>query len=236
MSPSATFSEPTPTPSPLALSVDELKGVISGTLNGDPIEQSDILVSVVEDSPGKLDWRVSFATGETEKTYLPMLPALVQPAGWLIARKVPDSLVQNGLVATGGQPFNATVILSFPVEGVQLKMEIFSKGLSIQGEKNVIDYSIEISGSHPPDFDGLNVFPVTFQLDQPSHGTIRAEGVLSGGIELDLYFSYTPTGSSRLVPTAFFTVSTPGHSVDEDALSFVTTSELFAHWQDIFRK
>ncbi len=121
---------------------------MNGALNGEPNDQSDI-VPVIGDNCGELDWKVYFADRETENTYLHMLPALVVP-GWLTARELPDAIVENGLVATGGRSFNATATISFPSPSEdQLEIEIVSEGLSKQGEKNIIDYSIQLSGSYP---------------------------------------------------------------------------------------
>lgn len=237
ISPTPTFPKPTPTSTPVPLSVDELKGTIRGALNGNPIRPSDILVTVVEDSPGKLDWTVYFADGQTEGTYAPVFPALVLPAGWLVAHELPDSLVQNGLIATGGQPFNATVTISFlvPTEE-QLTIEISSQGLTRQGDKNTIDYSIELSGSYPRDFDGLSVFPVTIKLEERSSGTVQATGILADDIELRFELSYSPTTTDGPLRTVFLTVASGNHSDNGTALSFDTTSQLFADWPDLFRK
>ena len=134
------------------------------------------------------------ADGETNQTYLPLIPSLVIPAGWLTAAERPPDTISNGLEASGDGSLNATVTLRFP-SGEVLTVEVFTTGLSLE-EPGVVRYISRVSGSHPPGVDILQLLPASINLREPSPGSIEGEQLLPGDIGLGVVITYNPVDPS----------------------------------------
>ena len=153
-------------------SVEELRGDLSGARLSSPISPTQIVATVDRSQSGKLDWSVTFGTGSSLSTYLPLLPAITLPYGWLIAMQTPQE-VNNGMELTATGRFNATVLLDFGND-VRVSLEHVSEGLS-QMTDGQLQFSIQVTGSDLPDIDSSDLFlPANFDLYQQSIGTFQA--------------------------------------------------------------
>ena len=59
-----------------------------------------------------MNWSITFGSESTLPTFLPLLPALSLPYGWLTAAQLPQS-VNNGLEWIESGRFNATVEVDY---------------------------------------------------------------------------------------------------------------------------
>ena len=204
--------------------VDEVRGTTEGEVGGRPLAEADVLATVDPNVEGRLNWNVTVADGESVQTFLPLIPSLVLPAGWLTAADRPPGTVLNGLEASGDGSFNATVTLRF-TSGEVLVIEVFTAGLSPE-EPGVVRYNARVSGSHPPGVDVLRLLPASINLREPSAGFVEGQVPLSGDVELGVIITYLPVDPSRPRPplTLLLTVSSPME--DGQTLRFSSDSRL----------
>ena len=116
--------------------------------------------------------------GPTLSAYLPLLPALSLPYGWLIADQTPQNIL-NGLELTGSGIFSAIVTIDFG-NGQIVIVEHVSQGLSTVSP-GLLRFSIQVSGSYPDAFDTSSVLlPTSINLYQQTDESLSGNVSRSG--------------------------------------------------------
>jgi len=85
------LSTVSPTPTPLLLNT--LTGNINGNIAGQPIPLARVQADLTPLIDGQLDWTISFGNQSQANVYLPLLPSLSLPFGWLTASENPPTFV-----------------------------------------------------------------------------------------------------------------------------------------------
>lgn len=201
-----------------------LQGNLSGTLNDQLLLDSRIVAKTNVD--GRLDWTVTTAEREEPQRYLPLLPALIVPAGWLTGQEASQE-VQNGLKSSDNGAFTATLTLDFPT-GEILEANITSLGV-IPIDLSQQEYSVNIAGAHPDGFDASRLFPLSLDLRSPSAGVLRSSKALPGDIALSFMLVYTPSDPSVPVPPLDLQTDLAENPItDGRILTFATRATLTA--------
>ena len=151
---------------------------MEGPLLPTPIPRTQITGTVDMRQQGIVDWSITYGSGPTLSAYLPLLPALSLPYGWLIADQTPQN-IYNGLELTGSGMFSAIVTIDFG-NGQIVIVEHISQGLSTVSP-GLLRFSIQLSGSYPDAFDTSSVLlPTSINLYQQTAGSLSGNASRSG--------------------------------------------------------
>ena len=203
-------------------------GTLQGSIDNETLPASLIRATVDPEVDGQLRWNLSIPEESEAPTYLPFLPALVLPAGWLTADERPEEL-RDGLESSGDGKLNATVLLSFP-SGEQLRVEVSSAGGITATQPPVLEYNSRISGSHPPSFDASQLLPLALLLQEDPVGILLGEQVLAGNVTISVSINYSPVDPEPPTPALVLTLERTDTQVSEDgrSITFMTRSTLTA--------
>ena len=204
--------------------VREVSGSVGGSVGGSDLPQTEIVARVDPTVDGRLHWSIRVARGIDVASYLPLLPALVAPAGWFTASENPEDEVRNGVDSSGGGAFNASVSLRF-ASGEILLVEIASRGLGVE-EAGVVEYRVFVSGSHPEGFDSYSLLPLSVGLQETSIGEIRGESVLADQVRFSLSISYVSVGLESLRPGVVFELDLTDAEISGLNLEFTSDAAL----------
>ena len=203
-------------------------GGLGGRVNEENLPTSQIRATVDPEVDGQLRWNVSVPDGENAQTYMPLLPALVLPAGWLTAEERPEEL-RDGLESSGDGNLNATVLLRFP-SGEQLRVDIFSPGGVTAAQPPVLEYNAQVSGSYPQDFDGSQLLRLALSLQEDPAGMLQEQQVLSGNVTISVQINYNPVDPQAPRPALRLTLERTQAQVSSDgrSITFTTRATLTA--------
>ena len=203
-------------------------GGLGGRVNEENLPTSQITATVDPEVDGQLRWNVSVPDGENAQTYMPLLPALVLPAGWLTAEERPEEL-RDGLESSGDGNLNATVLLTFP-SGEQLRVDIFSPGGVTAAQPPVLEYNAQVSGSYPQDFDGSQLLRLALSLQEDPAGMLQGQQVLSGNVTISVQINYNPVDPQAPRPALRLTLERTQAQVSSDgrSITFTTRATLTA--------
>ena len=202
--------------------VEEVEGSLEGTLNQQPLPQTQISATVNASRDGQLDWSIILGDGAQANTYLPLLPSLTLPYGWLTASEIPKELL-NGLEKTGNGSFNAIVTLSFE-NGEELTLQHTSQGLSPQQPGRLI-FTSRVSGSHPQDFDASSLLPVAIVLTEQTPGNVQGTAT-QASVTLNISITYQPANASASRPATILTLEQQDLATDSRQITFNSISTL----------
>ena len=202
--------------------VEEVEGSLEGMLNQQPLAQTQISATVNESRDGQLDWSIILGDGAQANTYLPLLPSLTLPYGWLTSLEIPKELL-NGLEKTGNGSFNAIVTLSFE-NGEELTLQHTSQGLSPQQPGRLI-FSSRVSGSHPQDFDASSLLPVAIVLTEQTPGNVQGTAT-QASVTLNISITYQPANASAPRPATILTLEQQDLATDSRQITFNSISTL----------
>ena len=203
-------------------------GTLQGSIDNETLPASLIRATLDPEVDGQLRWNLSVPEESEAQTYLPFLPALVLPAGWLTADERPEEL-RDGLESSGDGKLNATVLVTFP-SGEQLRIEVSSAGGLTPTQPPVLDYNIRVSGSYPPGFDASQLLPLALPLQEDPVGILLGEQVLAGNVTISVSINYSPVDPEAPTPTLVLTLESTDTQVSEDgrSITFITRSTLTA--------
>ena len=204
--------------------VREITGNVEGSVGGNDLSQTEIVARVDPAVDGRLHWSIRVVRGVDVASYLPLLPALVAPAGWFTASEIPEDVVRNGVDSSGGGAFNATVSLRFAT-GEALFVRIMSRGLGAV-EPGVVEYRVFVSGSHPEGFDSYSLLPLSVGLREASIGEISGEAVVADRVRFSLSISYVPIDQESRRPSVIFELDLTEAEISGLNLEFTSNSAL----------
>ena len=203
--------------------VQELQGTLRGTLNQQVLAQTQITGIVNTSVDGQLNWSIILGDGVPANIYLPLLPSLTLPYGWLTASKTPPEL-QDGLELTGNGHFTASVLLSFE-SGEELTLQHTSQGLSLQQPSRLI-FNSQVSGSHPQGFDAFSLLPLAIILTEPTPGMILGS-TTQASVALNVSITYQPVNARAPRPAISLTLEQQHLSTDSRQITFSSISTVY---------
>ena len=209
--------EHAPTPTVLVGTVEEVPLGPNETLPSSQVE-----THVDPKVKGRLHFSVRVEQAPIERYYLPLLPALSLPYGWLTAREIPPSTL-DGFESTIGGRFHATVTLTFP-SGEQLTVVHTLHGVSPLDPLRLTFNVTVVNATGLPEDTPLQP-PATqnLMLEESQAGLLEGSGQAEG-VQIRLTIHYDPYDPQASRPPLVLTLELESSETDPSGtnLTFVT--------------